>query len=136
MTDQAKLDWRMTTEQAKLDWRTAPSEIPRPFQEQTALAGNSIEARLASVGCELLKSMAHEGRLVILYLLSIRERSVSELEATLDMRQPAVSQQLARLRSDNIVSTRRDGKMVYYSLASDQARAVVGLLSNLCGHAG
>jgi DNA-binding transcriptional ArsR family regulator len=81
----------------------------------------------------LLKSMAHEGRLFILCLLYIRERSVMELEQSLDLRQPAVSQQLARLRSDNLVSTRRDGKMIYYSLASEEARAMVCALASQFG---
>lgn len=81
----------------------------------------------------LLKSMAHEGRLFILCLLYVRERSVMELEQSLDLRQPAVSQQLARLRSDNLVSTRRDGKMIYYSLASEEARAMVYALATQFG---
>ena len=109
--------------------------LPTP---QNATQGSPEEAqllpRMATEGCELLKSMAHEGRLVILYLLSQRERSVTELEATLEMRQPAVSQQLARLRADNLVTTRRDGKMVFYSLDSEKARSVVELMATLYGH--
>ena len=84
----------------------------------------------AEASCNLLKSMAHEGRLVILCLLSQKERSVMELEESLELRQPAVSQQLARLRADNLVSTRRDGKMIYYSLASNHARSLIHMLAN------
>ncbi len=87
----------------------------------------------AGPACDLLKCMAHESRLIILCLLSVRERSVMELEESLALRQPAVSQQLARLRSDNLVSTRRDGKMIYYSLASAKALAIVELLTDLFG---
>ena len=73
-----------------------------------------------------LKALAHESRLVILCILAEREKSVSELEHELDLRQPTVSQQLARLRADGLVSTRRDGKVIYYSLASDEARTIIG----------
>ena len=72
-----------------------------------------------------LKALAHESRLVILCILAEREKSVSELEHELDLRQPTVSQQLARLRADGLVSTRRDGKVIYYSLASDEARTII-----------
>jgi len=51
---------------------------------------------------------------------------VSELEELLNLRQPTVSQQLARLRADGLVSTRRDGKAIYYKLASEEARVVIG----------
>ena len=75
-----------------------------------------------------LKALAHESRLVILCILAEREKSVSELEHELDLRQPTVSQQLARLRADGLVSTRRDGKVIYYSLASDEARIIIGAI--------
>lgn len=75
---------------------------------------------------DFLKALAHESRLMILCILAEGEKSVSELEQQLSLRQPTVSQQLARLRADRLVSTRRDGKIVYYSLASDEARVVIG----------
>jgi DNA-binding transcriptional ArsR family regulator len=75
---------------------------------------------------DFLKALAHESRLIILCILAEGEKSVSELEDLLSLRQPTVSQQLARLRADRLVSTRRDGKTVYYSLASDEARIVIG----------
>jgi len=71
-------------------------------------------ARAAS---DFLKALAHENRLLLLCLLSERERSVTELEELLSLRQTTVSQQLARLRLDGLVTTRREGKAVYYSLA-------------------
>src|SRR5262249_37817764 len=83
---------------------------------------------------DFLKALAHENRLMILCILSQGERSVSELEHMLSLRQPTVSQQLARLRADGLVSTRRDGKTIYYSLASEEARAVVGAVyDTFCG---
>jgi DNA-binding transcriptional ArsR family regulator len=77
---------------------------------------------------DFLKAFAHEGRLVILCLLAERERSVSELEEILALRQTTVSQQLARLRLDNLVKTRRDGKAIYYSLADDNMRPFVEVI--------
>jgi len=77
---------------------------------------------------DFLKALAHESRLMILCILTEGEKSVGELEAHLSLRQPTVSQQLARLRGDGLVTTRRDGKTVYYSLASEEARVVVGAL--------
>ena len=75
-----------------------------------------------------LKALAHESRLMILCILAEGEKSVSELEDLLALRQPTVSQQLARLRADGLVSTRRDGKAIYYNLASDEARVVIGAI--------
>jgi len=72
-----------------------------------------------------LKALAHESRLIILCILAEGEKSVSELEHELALRQPTVSQQLARLRADGLVSTRRDGKIIYYSLASAEARTII-----------
>ena len=65
---------------------------------------------------------------MLLCLLSERERSVTELENVLSLRQPTVSQQLARLRLDGLVNTRRDGKTIYYSLASDDVRQVISVI--------
>ena len=63
----------------------------------------------AREACDLLKALAHETRLMILCLLVEGEKSVGELERLTLMRQPSVSQQLARLRFDRLVKTRRDG---------------------------
>ncbi|EAQ01693.1 transcriptional regulator, ArsR family protein [Pseudooceanicola batsensis HTCC2597] len=78
-----------------------------------------------------LKTLAHEGRLMILCHLGGGERSVGELEELLGMRQAAVSQMLARLREEGFVSTRREGKTVYYRLANHQTSEVIGLLYRL-----
>lgn len=75
-----------------------------------------------------LKALAHESRLMILCFLADGEKSVGELEQLLNLRQPTVSQQLARLRSDGLVSARREGKTIYYTLASEEARVVIGAL--------
>lgn len=85
----------------------------------------------AKQASSFLKSLANENRLMILCSLSQGERNVSALETLLDVRQPTLSQQLARLRSDNLVKTRRDAKEIYYSLASDEACKVVNLVYEL-----
>jgi DNA-binding transcriptional ArsR family regulator len=78
------------------------------------LAAMFQKARKAS---EFLKALAHENRLMILCLLAESERSVTELEELLALNQATVSQQLARLRHEGIVDTRRDGRTIYYSIA-------------------
>lgn len=74
---------------------------------------------------DFLKALSHESRLMILCILAEGEKSVGELERLLALRQPTVSQQLARLRADGLVSTRREGKVVYYALASEDARTII-----------
>jgi len=88
------------------------------------------KARTAS---SQLKAMAHESRLAILFHLYNGPKSVSQLEALLDMRQPAVSQQLARLRADHMVAAERRGKQIYYSISSQHAFVIVQLLHQLYG---
>ncbi len=77
---------------------------------------------------QFLKALANENRLMLLCVLSEGEYSVTEMEEILGMRQPAISQQLARLREDQLVVTRRDGKLIYYSLASEEARDVMQVI--------
>lgn len=86
------------------------------------------KARKAS---EFLKALSHESRLIVLCLLAERERSVSELEQILALRQPTVSQQLARLRLDGLVTTRREGKAILYSLANEDVRRVISVLYSI-----
>jgi DNA-binding transcriptional ArsR family regulator len=75
-----------------------------------------------------LKAMAHEGRLMILCHLIQGEKSVTELENLLSSRQAAVSQQLARLRIEGIVSFRREGKAIYYAIKDEKVLKLIGLL--------
>ncbi len=77
---------------------------------------------------DFLKALSHEARLVILCLLVDGEKSVTEIEQMVSLRQPAVSQQLARLRADGIVATRREGKNVFYSLGRPEVRHVIAAL--------
>ncbi|MDW4498757.1 metalloregulator ArsR/SmtB family transcription factor [Sulfitobacter sp. D35] len=72
-----------------------------------------------------LKAISHEGRLMILCHLASGEKSVTELEELLSARQAAVSQQLSRLRFEGLVTPRREGKTIYYSLADDRPRKIM-----------
>jgi DNA-binding transcriptional ArsR family regulator len=93
-------------------------------------AGIDLDTLVANAreASAFLKALAHEARLMILCLLAEGEKSVTEIEAALSLRQPAVSQQLARLREDGLVEARRDGKNIYYSLARTEVREVIAAL--------
>jgi len=85
----------------------------------------------AAAACELLKALSNETRLLILCHLVEGERSVGELEQLLDARQPHVSQQLARLRSDGLVTVRRDSRHIFYRLGSAEVERVLETLHTL-----
>lgn len=80
---------------------------------------------------DMLKSLSHEGRLLILCLLADGEKSVSEIEELMGMPQAAVSQQLARLRVDGLVKARREGRSIIYSLASQDASRLIKTLHDM-----
>ncbi|WP_341675012.1 metalloregulator ArsR/SmtB family transcription factor [Niveibacterium sp. SC-1] len=82
----------------------------------------------AEQACALLKVLANSDRLLLMCQLSLGERCVSELEEALDIRQPTLSQQLGVLREAGLVVTRREGKNIFYSVASPQALAVIDVL--------
>jgi ArsR family transcriptional regulator, virulence genes transcriptional regulator len=76
----------------------------------------------------LLKALANRHRLIILCQLTEQERSVGELAGLLEIRDSTVSQHLALLRKDGIVTARRDGQTIWYSIGSPQAREIVRTL--------
>jgi DNA-binding transcriptional ArsR family regulator len=80
---------------------------------------------------ELLKALASESRLMILCTLVDGEKSVGELNELMDRRQSSVSQQLGRLRRQGLVTARREGKTVYYSIASEEAQRIISVLHDL-----
>ena len=91
---------------------------------------------MASNACDLLKAMANEWRLMILCQLSEGEKTVSELQAILGLSQSALSQHLAILRRERIVSARKHAQSVSYSLAGDEATKVMESLHDVfCGAA-
>jgi DNA-binding transcriptional ArsR family regulator len=82
----------------------------------------------AAEAARLMKTLANPDRLMLLCQLSQGEMSVGELEASLGIMQPTLSQQLGVLRSEGLVDTRREGKHIYYRVLSPQALAVLQVL--------
>ena len=88
----------------------------------------------ASQACRLMKVLSNPDRLLLLCQLSLGEKRVGELEEILGIVQPTLSQQLTVLRDEELVNTRRDGKNIYYQIASPQALAVMNVLfEQFCG---
>jgi len=85
----------------------------------------SARAREAS---DFLKALSHHTRLIILCLLTEGEKTVGQLEESLGIQQAMVSQQLARLRLDGLVSSRRDGRMIYYSVTHPDTTTLLHFL--------
>ncbi len=85
----------------------------------------------ATIAAQFLRCIANPHRLMVLCHLTHGEASVGQLERELGIRQAHLSQQLARLRQDGLVTTRRDSRTIYYALGSDAARDVVGLIYRL-----
>lgn len=83
------------------------------------------KAREAS---DLLKALSHETRLLILCILSRGEKTVGEIEQILNLQQAIVSQQLARLRMEHLVKTRRHGRQIYYSIGNPGVTDLVSVL--------
>lgn len=83
----------------------------------------------ADKATRLMKVMANSDRLMLLCQLSLGEKSVGDLEIILDIRQPTLSQQLTVLRVAELVSTRREGKAIFYRISSQSALAVMQVLS-------
>lgn len=82
----------------------------------------------ATDACRLMKVLSNPDRLMLLCQLVQGEHNVGELEAALGIVQPTLSQQLTVLRDEALVSTRREGKNIYYRIDSPQAQAVIRTL--------
>ena len=116
--------------------KSAPGILPETIMEE--LRSGSEDApelermmRKARDASDFLKALAHETRLLLLCYLAEGERSVTELEEMLSLRQPTVSQQLARLRLDGLVATRRDGKTIYYRIADERLHRVIAVIYDI-----
>ncbi len=101
-----------------------------PFTAMTPTADFDVPAMRAAANraCALMRALSNPDRLMLLCQLSQGERRVGELEELLDIQQPTLSQQLAVLREEALVETRRDGKQIYYRIASDAALAILNVL--------
>jgi ArsR family transcriptional regulator len=106
--------------------------------QTTALpAAPSLDAmrRAADEATGMLRALANPDRLLLLCQLSQGEMSVSELEAVVGIQQPTLSQQLAVLRTQALVQTRREGKQIHYSVKDPKVLAILSSLYGLyCGN--
>lgn len=107
---------------------TAGSEPADTGLAPMTVSDMSVHAQTAA---DFLKALSHEGRLMILCHLNSGEKSVTELERLLDSRQAAVSQQLARLRLEGLVTARREGKAIYYSIQDPRVRRTIALMYDM-----
>ena len=82
----------------------------------------------ANQACSLMRVMSNPDRLMLLCQLAQGERRVGELEELLDIQQPTLSQQLAVLRDEALVETRREGKQIFYRITSEPVLAVLAVL--------
>jgi DNA-binding transcriptional ArsR family regulator len=88
----------------------------------------------AADAARLMGALGNESRLMILCTLSEGECSVGDLNTVIPLSQSALSQQLARLRSQGLVQTRREAQTIYYSLSTGPAEQVINLLHDIyCG---
>lgn len=101
--------------------RSVPAK-PVNAEQMRSHAGDAVQ---------LLKALANERRLMILCLLAEGDRSVGELNAQLDLSQSALSQHLAVLREDGLVTTRREGQLIFYGLAAGPAKKIIETLHGL-----
>ena len=85
----------------------------------------------ASRASILMKALSNETRLMLLCQMNEQERSVNDLATTLEMRASSISQQLALLRKDGLVKTRREGQTIYYSLEGEEAKNIIKTLYDL-----
>ena len=82
----------------------------------------------ADAAAALLKALANSQRLRILCLLVGGERSVSEINAKVKLSQSALSQHLAKLREEGLVTTRREAQSIHYALADGPAARIIDTL--------
>ena len=89
--------------------------------------------RKAGEAARLLKLLANEQRLLILCRLIVaREMSVGDIATAVGLGQSALSQHLAKMRQDGVVTTRREGQTVFYRIADKNVGRVLGLLKSIC----
>lgn len=105
--------------------QTDEDQAIQPVPGLDALIDHADDAAL------LLKTLGHDGRLTILCHLLSGPKSVTELEKLLSARQAIVSQQLARMRHAGMVTTRREGQAIYYSLLDPKVTQLIRVLAAL-----
>lgn len=104
--------------------------MPKHPAQAAKLDGEAMR-RHADDAARLLKALANEKRLLLLCQLVDGERSVGELNADVELSQSALSQHLALLREDGLVTTRREAQTIYYALAPGPAQQVLATLHTI-----
>ncbi|BBB30169.1 ArsR family transcriptional regulator [Neptunomonas japonica JAMM 1380] len=101
--------------------------------EESSISAETLEMMKtnASRAAQLMKALGNESRLLILCYLDGKELSVTQLNNCLDLSQSALSQHLAVLRKDGLVSTRRESQTIYYSLSGDTAKRIIHTLHEM-----
>lgn len=114
-----------------IDTQSEPTSRLPVFDATMCKEDMDLMVQNAQRASNFLKAISHEGRLMILCHLASGEKSVTELEKLLSARQAAVSQQLSRLRLEGLVTPRRDGKAIYYSLTDDRPKQIMEVVYDL-----
>ena len=104
---------------------------PSPSRKSRATSPAAQLQAKAEQAARLLVALGHSKRLMVLCHLSEQEMSVGALAEAVDLSQSALSQHLARLRDIGVVTTRREGQTIHYSLSSDEARRLIGMLYDI-----
>jgi len=96
---------------------------------------NAPSHELQTLKAEFFRALAHPARIRVLEVLSERgEQSVQNLQTRLDLDQPIVSQQLARLRAAGIVTCRKGGTTVQYALANPRIAEILSVAKAILSH--
>ena len=103
----------------------------RPMKRSSTVFDPAVLRHAADKAVGALKLLANVERMLLLCQLSQGEMCVSELEEQLEIRQPTLSQQLGVLRTEGVVSTRRQGKNIYYSIADPSLLEILAVLYRL-----
>ena len=97
--------------------------------EETLAKFSGVSSDAPDRAAQFLKSLAHRDRLKVLCSLVVtQELSVAQIEAAVGASQSAVSQHLARLKDEGLVSARRSGRHVYYAISDPMVMSLIGLL--------
>ena len=106
---------------------TALEPAAAPYAAPPGMTPEAMRTQ-AEIACRLMKVLSNPDRLLLLCQLAQGEQRVGELEQRLGISQPTLSQQLAVLRDEELVRTRRDGKHIHYAIASGPTLAVLNVL--------
>jgi DNA-binding transcriptional ArsR family regulator len=85
----------------------------------------------AKAATDLLKLVGHPDRLMVLCQLKSGEHSVGQLASMLNIKQSPLSQHLARMRNEGVVTSRREAQTIYYSIAGKEVEQLVSVLYEL-----